>query len=70
MSLWSVEDQATAKLMEFMYKHVAKGESPQLSLLAAQREYVEAERKAGRYPHPFFWAAFVASGTGTGLSAR
>jgi CHAT domain-containing protein len=35
--------------------------------LAAQRQYLAGTRKAGRVPHPFYWAAFVASGTGMGL---
>ena len=36
----------------------------------AQREYIAADRKAGRTTDPFYWAAFVASGTGTGLDSK
>ena len=25
-------------------------------------EFVRAERAAGRYPHPYYWAAFVMQG--------
>ena len=67
MSLWSVSDRETTRLMESLYTHISKGGTPQLALLAAQREYIAAERAAGRYPHPFYWAAFVASGSGRGL---
>lgn len=31
---------------------------------------IDEERAAGRYPHPFYWALFVASGTGMVLEAR
>ncbi len=63
LSLWSVDDRSTKDLMVGMYRRIAKGEPPQQALLAAQRAYVTAERAGGRYPHPFYWAAFVASGT-------
>jgi CHAT domain-containing protein len=67
MSLWKVNDLATKDLMVSMYKHIAAGETPPRALLAAQREYIATARTADEYPHPYFWAAFVANGTGTGL---
>ena len=35
--------------------------------LAAQRQLVADARRSGGTPHPYNWAAFVASGAGTGL---
>jgi CHAT domain-containing protein len=67
LSLWSGSDQETARLMERFYHHLPGEGTPQRALLRAQREYLETARKEGRVPHPFFWAAFVASGSGLGL---
>jgi len=67
MSLWSVSDEATRELMVALYRHMSAERSPQRALLLAQREWIARERAAGRYPHPFYWAAFVASGVGLGL---
>jgi CHAT domain-containing protein len=53
--------------MERFYHHLPGEGTPQRALLRAQREYIETARKEGRVPHPFFWAAFVASGSGLGL---
>jgi hypothetical protein len=67
MSLWSVDDRATRDLMISMYTQYIQHQSPERALLAAQRQYIARERQAGRWPDPFYWAAFVASGTGTSL---
>ena len=53
--------------MTGMYKGVVSGQTPQVSLLKAQRDFVSQERKAGRWLHPYYWAAFVASGCGDGF---
>lgn len=70
MSLWPVSDRQTSELMIATYRYLDAGQTPARSLLRAQRDYLAAERKAGRYPHPFYWAAFVNSGIGTGLDSR
>jgi len=67
MSLWQVDDKATSTLIPAMYARFTQGQNPQQALLAAQRDYIAAQRKEGHYPHPYYWAAFVASGNGTGL---
>ncbi|MFA6560754.1 MAG: tetratricopeptide repeat protein [Verrucomicrobiia bacterium] len=68
MTLWPVADEPT--MMEFFYRHLQTEGTPQRALLAAQREWIAKERSGGREPHPFFWAAFVASGTGFGLEEK
>jgi tetratricopeptide (TPR) repeat protein/CHAT domain-containing protein len=68
MTLWPVADEPT--MMECFYRHLQTGGTPQRALLAAQREWIAKERSGGREPHPFFWAAFVASGTGFGLEEK
>jgi len=57
-SLWRVEDQATADLMERFYRHWKAGESSADALRRAQLD----TRK--RYPHPYDWAGFEISGRG------
>jgi CHAT domain-containing protein/tetratricopeptide (TPR) repeat protein len=60
-SLWRVEDRATARLMELFYRRLASGESEAAALAGAQRAVL---REPGR-AHPFYWAGFVLSGSGT-----
>ena len=56
-SLWPVSDSATRTLMKTFYKALAGGKSPAAALNAAQR------RLRGSRPHPWYWAAFVVSGS-------
>jgi CHAT domain-containing protein/Tfp pilus assembly protein PilF len=55
-SLWSVNDEATAVLMAAFYRELRAGASKAVALQRAQ-----AETRA-RYPHPYYWAAFVLTG--------
>jgi CHAT domain-containing protein len=64
MALWKVEEKATQGLMGRFYESQLKGEPVWQALWQVQRDYVAAERKAGREPNPFYWAAFVASVVG------
>lgn len=57
-SLWSVEDRATAVLMERLYGYMATGATPEAALAKAQRAMLESHATA----HPFQWAGFVAVG--------
>jgi CHAT domain-containing protein/Tfp pilus assembly protein PilF len=55
-SLWTVDDEATSLLMKVFYSHLKQGRSKAAALQAAQT----ATRK--KYPHPYYWAAFVLTG--------
>ena len=55
-SLWSVDDQATGLLMTSFYQHLRNGDSKAEALRAAQADV------RARYPHPYYWAAFVLTG--------
>ena len=57
-SLWSVEDRATAQLMEEFYAGLRAGRSKSAALAEAQRELLRESTHA----HPFYWAAFVSTG--------
>ncbi|OQA33660.1 MAG: CHAT domain protein [Betaproteobacteria bacterium ADurb.Bin341] len=56
-SLWSVDDQATAQLMQSFYRNLARMNKPE-----ALRQAQLSTRRA--YPHPFYWAAFQITGRG------
>jgi len=57
-SLWEVNDQSTAELMQGFYRHL--GQSDKATALAlAQRAML---RRGGRFAHPSFWAPFVLVG--------
>jgi CHAT domain-containing protein len=54
-SLWTVQDRATARLMESFYRaHLERGETPAAALRSAQL----ALREEG-FDDPFYWASFV-----------
>ena len=57
-SLWRVEDEATAELMEAFYVRYADGASARDALASAQRRLLSERRTAS----PFYWAGFVLIG--------
>jgi CHAT domain-containing protein len=56
VSLWTVDDESTAKLMASFYARLRDGENPAAALRHAQCELLTD------YPHPFFWSPFVLLG--------
>ena len=62
-SQWAVEDAATREWMQALYAHRAQGATLAAAAMAeASRDVLAARRKAGRSTHPFYWAAFSATG--------
>lgn len=57
-SLWEVNDQSTAELMQGFYRHLARTDKA-TALALAQRAML---RRGGRFAHPSFWAPFVLVG--------
>lgn len=58
LSLWKVDDAATAELMAAMYDRLAEGMAVGEALHRARR----AIAGQPRFRHPFYWAAFTVSG--------
>ena len=58
VSLWTVDDEATATLMEIFYRRLQSGDRPAAALRHAQCELI------AKQPHPFFWSPFVLLGRG------
>jgi len=56
VSMWTVDDAATASLMADVYGHLRAGDSPAAALRAAQCRALREQ------PHPFFWAPFTSFG--------
>jgi CHAT domain-containing protein len=56
LSLWTVDDEATAELMRDFYTQLLAGQRPAAALRAAQL------RQMRERPHPFFWSPFTLVG--------
>jgi CHAT domain-containing protein len=56
MSLWTVDDEATANLMTDFYQRLCAGASAATALRHAQLKLMKEQ------PHPFFWSPFVLFG--------
>jgi MYXO-CTERM domain-containing protein len=61
-TLWRVEDESSALLMEHFYTHLQEGMTKAESLRQAQMDVRE------EYPNPYYWAGYVLSGDGGGDS--
>ena len=61
LSLWKVDDRATAAFMTSFYKKLKAGEGRADALAATQKEFRNHPYDA-MYRHPFVWAAFQLSG--------
>lgn len=57
-TLWSVQDQSTAKLMTEFYQQLSKGIGKAEALSKAQQYMM----KQPKYEHPFYWAPFILVG--------
>ncbi len=60
VSLWKVQDQATADLMVFFYQEFLSGQSKNFStpLREAKLKLIRSEN----FSHPYYWSAFVLIG--------
>lgn len=56
VSLWTVDDEATADFMTTFYRDLLAGSSPATALRRAQLEMMAI------HPHPFYWSPFVLMG--------
>lgn len=56
VSLWTVDDEATARLMSHFYARLRTGDRPAAALRYAQRCLL------AEHTHPFFWSPFVLFG--------
>jgi MYXO-CTERM domain-containing protein len=66
LSLWKVDDEATAQLMLGYYARLRRGEGRSDAL----RDEKLAMLSSPRFAHPFYWASFIASGDATTLDGK
>ncbi|MFH1115190.1 MAG: CHAT domain-containing protein [Pseudomonadota bacterium] len=57
MSVWSVAEEASVKLVESFLRHLKAGKQKAEALRLARRDV-----RADGYEHPFYWAAFILAG--------
>jgi CHAT domain-containing protein len=64
VSLWTVDDRATAILMDRFYARLTKGVPPATALALAKRFLRDVRDGTGRRPfeHPAYWAGFILIG--------
>jgi len=63
VSLWPVDDEATAAWSEALYRaRLSDGADTVDAMRTAQRHVLAARKAAGQSVHPFYWAGFVALG--------
>lgn len=60
MSLWTVNDQVAAQLMERFYLHLKSSQTQAEALRAVKLEMIDSSVVS----HPYYWAAFILSGYG------
>jgi len=58
-SLWSVNDESTAQIMEAFYTHLQKPTLSKAKALQKAQIQVASEQ---RFRHPAYWAAFIIIG--------
>lgn len=61
VSLWKVDDDATAKIMAYFYGHLKKGETKDEALKNAKLDYLKSTDDE-LLKHPYYWSGFVISG--------
>jgi len=64
VSLWTVADESTSRLMIYFYKYLSKGLPKDEALREARLELmVEKDGKQLRFSDPFYWGPFILNGT-------
>ncbi|MDH3244772.1 MAG: CHAT domain-containing protein, partial [Saprospiraceae bacterium] len=61
LSLWEVDDEATAIIMDHFYRYLAKGNSISKSLQIAKIDYLQTA--LSHNSQPFYWATMVPMGS-------
>jgi CHAT domain-containing protein/Tfp pilus assembly protein PilF len=60
-TLWSIDDSASAGIMEQFYKNLTNGQNKDAALRNAKLDFIK-KRKGTNATHPLYWAAFVPVG--------
>ena len=66
MTLWPIDDAATAEMMRYFYQNLAKGKKKDIALRDAKLKFLESSGMLNSHPH--FWASFVSIGPDDAIS--
>lgn len=69
MSLWKVDDEATAKIMTYFYEHLKLGETKDEALKNAKLKYLK-NTDDELLKHPYYWSGFVITGNTDALVVK
>ena len=69
VSLWKVDDEATAKIMTSFYKHLSQGETKDEALKNAKLDYLKNSHDP-LLKHPYYWSGFVVTGNTDAIVTR
>ena len=68
-SLWSVNDSATAQIIQSYYQFLKEGASKPSALRQAKLAFISGQKDASE-AHPFFWASFIQIGNREPIGTR
>jgi len=60
MTLWSIADKSSSRLMHYFYSQLRNENNINFSLRVAKRYYIQ--NSDSRMSHPYYWAGYIASG--------
>lgn len=60
VSLWPASDKSTPELMKYFYQNLKEGQSKDVALNNARKQYLATAK--GKARHPFYWGGFVLIG--------
>lgn len=60
VSLWPASDKSTPELMKYFYENLKNGQSKDVALNNARKQYLTTAQ--GKARHPFYWGGFVLIG--------
>ena len=60
VSLWPIDEEASAKIMKLFYNELHNGKPPYQALYAAKKEFIRLNKQ---FASPFFWSGIVLYGT-------
>lgn len=66
-TLWKVNDASTASLMDSFYKNLSDGNSKDVALQMAQKDFLKTNNQNG-LSHPYYWSGFIISGNTQALT--
>lgn len=67
-TLWSIEDQASGKIMEKFYFNLKGKQAKDVSLRKAKLDYLAEQDH--QFAHPYFWAGIISVGDNSALKKR